>query len=142
MTADNAQKIETLLADCGTPCERTGEKAWTLRLGPDRNMQASLICLASQFDGKSELLKIYMPVGKLPDGAGADFLKDLLRKNRDLGHGGFAVVGRDVVAFVDTLQLSDCDSGELRATLDWVARSSDIFKEKLDYSKLPYLDPY
>jgi len=142
MSPDKAQHIETLLTDAGVDFERAGELAWTLRLGPDKNLKASLVCLPARFDNKSELLKVYMPVGKLPGNAGADFLKDLLRKNRDLGHGGFAIVGKDVVAFVDTLQLAHCDHNEVDATLAWLVESVDIFKEKLDYSKLPYLDPY
>ena len=42
--------------------------------------------------------------------------------------------------FVDTLQLENCDQAEFDATLDWLLKSVDIFKEKLDRSKLPYLE--
>ena len=77
---------------------------------------------------------------QLPPDVNAAFFVDLFRKNRDLGHGGFALAGEDTVTFVDTLELENCDTNELAATLDWVIKSVDIFKERLDRSKLPYLD--
>jgi hypothetical protein len=141
MSADAVERIETLLAGCEAPFERTGDQAWTVRLGADAALQATLVCLNASAGGAG-LLKVYLPVGKLPENAGVDFLKELLRKNRTLGHGGFAVAGRDTVAFVDTLQLKHCDQNELQATLAWVMKSVELFKEKLDESKLPYLDPY
>ena len=142
MAADFMEKIETLLQGTHAVIERAGHAAWTLRLGPDQALQAHLVCLQAASNNNTDLLKIYMPVGRLPENADVDFFKDLMRKNRDLGHGGFALAGRDVVAFVDTLELAHCDQHELDATLDWLLKSVDIFKEKLDYSKLPYLDPY
>lgn len=141
MGADSTEKIEALLAGCSAAFERTGEHTWAVRLGPDNSLQATVARLGPDQPGAG-LLKIYMPVGKLPENTGVDFLKDLLRKNRTLGHGGFAVAGRDTVTFVDTLELERCDTNELQATLEWVAQSVDIFKEKLDDSKLPFLDPY
>ena len=138
----DVQKIETLLAGAGAEFEQAGKNSWKLRLGPEKKIQASLICMQAALNPDMVLLKVYMPVGKLPPEAGVQFFKDILRKNRDLGHGGFALAGKDTVVFVDTLQLANCDQNEMDATLDWLMQSTAIFKEKLDRSKLPYLDPY
>lgn len=136
----SAEKIEQLLTGAGAAFERSGQSAWKLKLGPERNVPASLACIKCSLAKDRDLIKIFMPVGKLPPGATTDFFKDVFRKNRDLGHGGFALAGEDNVVFVDTLQLATCDQNEMDATLDWLLKSVDIYKEKLDRSKLPYID--
>ena len=142
MSPDSAEKIEQLLKETGVAFERAGDAAWSLSAHPDTTLKASLVCLPSASTRDADLLKIYLPVGKLPEDAGVDFYRELLRKNRDLGHGGFALAGRDTVVFVDTLELEHCDTNEMQATLGWLLQSVDIFKQKLDFSKLPYLEPY
>lgn len=136
----SAEKIEALIKGSGLDFERAGERNWNLKPGPVRKLSASLDWLAGSFRKDGDLLKLQTPVGKLPENAGADFFQDILRKNRDLGHGAFALADDNTVFFVDTLELADCDQNEMDATLDWLARSKDIFKEKLDRSKLPYLE--
>jgi hypothetical protein len=134
------EKIESLLAGAGAEFERASQTSWKLRLGPERKIQATLACVKASLMKDCDVLKVFIPVGKLPKDAGIDFFKDIFRKNRDLGHGGFALAGEENVVFVDTLQLANCDQNEMNATLDWLIKSIDIFKEKLDRSKLPYLE--
>ena len=57
-----------------------------------------------------------------------------------MGHGAFALCDDKTCCFVDTLELAGCDQNEMDATLDWLARAGDIFRQKLDRSKLPYLE--
>lgn len=133
------EKIEQLLSGTGAPHEKVSGAAWKLRAGPEQQFEATVMRVKTSAT-RREMIKVYMPVGKLPEAAGTDFFRDLFRKNRDLGHGGFALAGKDAVVFVDTLQLENCDQAEFDATLDWLIKSVDIFKEKLDRSKLPYLE--
>lgn len=44
--------------------------------------------------------------------------KELLRKNRDIVHGAFAMTDEDMVIFRDTLQLENLDFNELEGTLE------------------------
>jgi hypothetical protein len=134
------EKIEQLLGGTGAQFEKVSGSAWKLRIGPERQFEATVMRIKTTLPPQRDMLKVYTPVGTLPEGADPGFFRDLFRKNRDLGHGGFALAGKDTIVFVDTLQLQNCEQAEFNATLEWLVKSVDIFKEKLDRSKLPYLE--
>lgn len=134
------EKIEQLLGGTGAQFEKVSGAAWKLRIGAEQQFEATVLHIKTTLPPQRDMLKVYTPVGALPEDAGTDFFRDLFRKNRDLGHGGFALAGKDTIVFVDTLQLENCDQNEFNATMEWLVKSVDIFKEKLDRSKLPYLE--
>jgi hypothetical protein len=136
----SAEKIEALLKDAGAGFLKISERAWELKPGAKRNLSAKLVWITGSFRKEGDLLKIHTRVGKLPENAGIDFFQDLLRKNRDLGHGAFALCDEETICFVDTLELENCNPNEMEATLDWLDRAIDVFKEKLDRAKLPYIE--
>ncbi len=135
-----AQKIESLLGGAGVNFARVNDRTWQLTPGPSRRLEATLIWITGSFRKTGDLLKINTRVGDLPDDADVKFLQDIFRKNRDIGHGAFALVDDNTCCFVDTLELAGCDQNEMDTTLDWFARAKEIFSEKLDRSKLPYIE--
>ena len=136
----SAQKIEALLAGSGVGFERINEHTWRLTPGPKRTIEATLVWITGTFRKQGDLLKLHTDVGGLPEGADAKLFQDLFRKNRDMGHGAFALCDEATCCFVDTLELAGCDQNEMDTTLDWLARAGEIYREKLDRSKLPYLE--
>jgi hypothetical protein len=136
----SAQRIESLLSGAGVKFESVNERTWTLMTGPARSIEGTLVWITSAYRKTGDLLKIHAHVGKLPDDADVKFFQDLFRKNRDMGHGAFALIDETSCCFVDTLELAGCDQNEMDATLDWLARAGEIFRQKLDRSKLPYLE--
>lgn len=135
------EKIEALIKGAGLGFEHTEERRWKLSRAGEQSPPAFLAWLPEP-DNDAGLLKIYRAVGKLPPDAGIEFFKDIFRKNRDMGHGAFSLAGNDVVFFVDTLELENCDQNEMDATIAWLLKAEVIFRERLDHSKLPYLDAY
>jgi hypothetical protein len=135
-----AQKIEALLSGAGVKFEQVNEHTWNLIPGPARAIEGTLVLISGSFRKEGDPLKIHAHVGKLPEDADVKFFQDLFRKNRDMGHGAFALADADSCCFVDTLELEGCDQNEMDATLDWMARAGEIFRQKLDRSKLPYLE--
>ncbi len=135
-----AQKIESLLTGAGVNFTRINDRTWEVTPGSSRQVEATLVWITGSFRKTGDLLKINTRVGDLPGDEEIKFLQDILRKNRDMGHGAFALVDDDTCCFVDTLELAGCDQNEMDATLDWIARAKKMFAEKLDRSKLPYLE--
>lgn len=136
----DAEKINELLRGAGVEFERESEKIWNLKPGPGRSIEATLVCIPDAVRRGGDLLKLHTPVAGLPPDAGVDFFKQIFRKNRDMGHGAFAMQDDETVCFVDTLELDHCDQNEMDATLDWLMKAKDRFNEKLDPSKMPYLE--
>lgn len=129
-------KIEELLAGCGFTFERRDGRKW--KFSREGNGLTGFLEWADNSAGG--LLRVYTPLGSLPADADPQFFKEIFRKNRDMGHGAFALTDEDVVVFIDTLELEHCDQNEMDATMNWLLKSSDIFRERLDRSKLPYID--
>ncbi len=133
-------RIEALLRGAGVNYERAGENIWRLSPGEKRNITGTLVWIKEAFRKKGELIKINNDLGKLPKDAGVSFYHDVLRKNRDIGHGSFALRDEDDICFTDTLELDNCDQNEMDATLDWLVKAKELFENKLDRSKLPYIE--
>lgn len=129
-------KIEELLSGGGFTFERQGDRKW--KFSREGNGLTGFLEWADNSGGG--LLRIYTPMGRLPADAEPQFFKEIFRKNRDMGHGAFALMDGDEVVFIDTLELEHCDHNEMDATMNWLLKSSGIFRERLDRSKLPYID--
>ncbi len=129
-------KIEELLAGGGLGFGRLEDRKWKISRGG--NGLSGFLEWADNSGGG--LLRIYATLGKLPPDAEPQFFKEIFRKNRDMGHGAFALMGEDVVIFIDTLELENCDQNEMDAAVSWLLKSAEIYRERLDKSKLPYID--
>lgn len=136
----SAEKIEGLLGGAGVNFEKVNERTWEITPGKARAIEGKLVWISNTYRKTGDLLKIHARVGKLPADADVKLFQDIFRKNRDMGHGAFALAGEDNCCFVDTLELAGCDQNEMNSTLDWIAAAGNIFREKLDRSKLPYLE--
>ncbi|MFA6450990.1 MAG: hypothetical protein WCX65_16060 [bacterium] len=135
-----AQRIEALLTGAGVKFERVNERTWELTPGPTRSIEGTLVWITGSFRKTGDLLKIHSHVGSLPEDADVKFFQDIFRKNRDMGHGGFALIDNTACCYVDTLELEGCEQNDMDATLDWLTRAGDVFRQKLDRAKLPYIE--
>ena len=134
------EKIESIMAGLDFKFEKAADNRWKILSGG--NLKYPAYVELARRPSSEAYVKIYTPVGRLPQDANSDFYRDIFRKSRDMGHGAFALAGEDTMVFVDTLEASCLDANEFEATMTWLAKSIDIYKEKLDSSKLPYLDAF
>lgn len=68
-------------------------------------------------DCEEPILIIEYPLFKISKG-GEELYKELLRKNRDIIHGAFALSDDNTLIFRDTLQLENLDINELDGSLE------------------------
>lgn len=68
-------------------------------------------------DCEEPILIIEYPLFKINKGS-EDLYKELLRKNRDIIHGAFALADDNTLIFRDTLQLENLDLNELDGSLE------------------------
>lgn len=69
-------------------------------------------------DCEDRVLVLEQLILELPESAGADALRSLLRMNRQLVHGAFVLDEDGRVLFRDTLELENLDANELAASIE------------------------
>ncbi len=68
-------------------------------------------------DCEDPILIIEQPLFTISE-KNTDLFFELLKKNRDIVHGAFAITDENIVIFRDTLQLENLDMNELEGTLE------------------------
>lgn len=122
--------IEIFLDENSFPFEEIAENLWRAESPEDRvdNIIIQLI---------ESLVTVSIRLFKVPDGAGISFYEKLLKYNAtEITHGAFALDDENFVILIDTLQLENMDSNELKASLQSIAFTTvQCYKEFGELSK-------
>ena len=122
--------IEIYLDDCNFPFARIGEGLWMVE-SPDNNVSNIILSYADP------ILVFRINLMKAPPNSREAFYERLLRLNaKEIPHGAFGLED-DLVVLIDTLQLENLQSNELRASVDSLAFTvAQYYNELKGYLKV------
>ncbi|MBR4268042.1 MAG: YbjN domain-containing protein [Bacteroidales bacterium] len=124
------QKVKGYLLDLEYSIVSEDENAGTLKISKeDEGIKNMVVACADP------ILILEQPLFQLKSDDKNTY-KELLKKNRDIVHGAFAIAENNVVLFRDTLQIENLDLNEIEGSLNSLSLLlSEYSKQLVEFAK-------